>query len=286
MSETARFQPYLSRWNLVPDGAPIRTHSSDLLPVSADGREAMLKVARVAEEKTGARLMAWWAGEGAARVMQHDENAILIERASGTRSLSALAREGQDDEATLALCGAVARLHQPRPAPPSGLVRLEDWFAPLVDRSHYAILARCAAAARLLLAEPTEILPLHGDVHHGNVLDFRDRGWLAIDPKGLIGERSFDYANLFRNPDLATATTPDRLARRGTTGRGQRLARSGPVAAMDHRLGRALGALVARRCRRGGGWRNARDRRAGDGDTRRGEALTSDAGRSKRQDGE
>ena len=55
---------------------------------------------------------------------------------------------------------------------------------------------------------------LHGDIHHGNILDFGERGWLAIDPKGLSGERGFDYANLFCNPDPETAAAPGRLARR------------------------------------------------------------------------
>ncbi|MHC2251156.1 streptomycin 6-kinase [Bradyrhizobium embrapense] len=45
------------------------------------------------------------------------------------------------------------------------------------------------------------------------------RGWLAIDPKHLVGERGFDYANIFTNPDLAdparpVATEPGRFARR------------------------------------------------------------------------
>lgn len=60
---------------------------------------------------------------------------------------------------------------------------------------------------------------LHGDLHHDNVLDFGPRGWLAIDPKHLIGERGFDYANIFTNPDLAdptrpVATKPECFARR------------------------------------------------------------------------
>jgi streptomycin 6-kinase len=54
---------------------------------------------------------------------------------------------------------------------------------------------------------------LHGDIHHENVLDFGPRGWLVIDPKGLLGERGYDYANLFCNPDEGTATTPGRLGR-------------------------------------------------------------------------
>ena len=60
---------------------------------------------------------------------------------------------------------------------------------------------------------------LHGDLHHDNVLDFSARGWLAIDAKGLTGERGFDFADIFTNPDLAdprhpVATRPDRFARR------------------------------------------------------------------------
>jgi streptomycin 6-kinase len=65
-----------------------------------------------------------------------------------------------------------------------------------------------------LLAHPQNVVPLHGDVHHGNILDGGARGWLAIDPKGVLGERAFDYANLFRNPDAYFAGEPDRLRRR------------------------------------------------------------------------
>ncbi len=49
---------------------------------------------------------------------------------------------------------------------------------------------------------------LHGDIHHDNILDFGSRGWLAIDPNRLIGERGFDYANLFCNPDLSDPSPP------------------------------------------------------------------------------
>ena len=57
---------------------------------------------------------------------------------------------------------------------------------------------------------------LHGDIHHGNVLDFGPRGWLFIDPKRLIGERGFDFANILRNPDAQVATAPGRLARQAS----------------------------------------------------------------------
>ena len=83
--------PYLARWRLTPDGDRIATHSSLLLPVTRGGSRAMLKLALDPEEKVGGALMAWWDGGGAARVLAHDTHTVLLERAGGARSLSALA---------------------------------------------------------------------------------------------------------------------------------------------------------------------------------------------------
>jgi streptomycin 6-kinase len=215
MGDGTTFDAYLARWGLIPDGAPAVTHSSSLLPVRRDGVPAMLKIAREAEERAGARLMVWWDGEGAARVLEHDGDALLMERATGGGSLAAMAREGRDDEASRILCAAAARLHAARDRPAPELVPLARWFRALepAAAARGGIVARAAAAARELLASPRDVTVLHGDVHHGNVLDFGSRGWLAIDPKGLVGERGFDFANLFCNPDRETAAVPGRLAR-------------------------------------------------------------------------
>lgn len=40
---------------------------------------------------------------------------------------------------------------------------------------------------------------LHGDLHYGNVLRSDRSGWLAIDPKGVLGEPCYDVGDLFRN---------------------------------------------------------------------------------------
>jgi streptomycin 6-kinase len=56
-----------------------------------------------------------------------------------------------------------------------------------------------------LLDDPGAQVALHGDLHHGNVLDFGERGWLAIDPKFLVGHRVFDYTNILCNPGAALA---------------------------------------------------------------------------------
>jgi streptomycin 6-kinase len=173
------FNPYLSRWDLVPDGDPIVTRSSRLLPLRYCGAPAMLKIATEEEEQRGNALMIWWNGDGAARVLAHDSDALLLERATGTRSLTAMAKDGNDDEASRILCAVAARLHAPRSSPPPELVPLPRWFealAPVAD-SQGGILRLASRTAQELLREPRDIAVLHGDIHHANVLDFGPRGW-------------------------------------------------------------------------------------------------------------
>jgi streptomycin 6-kinase len=215
VNENDDSKAYFDLWRLIPDGAPIVTHSSRLFPVRRDGEPAMLKIAVAPEEKWGAELMVWWNGVGAARVLEHEGDAILLERATGPCSLIEMVRSGGDDEASRIICKAVVGLHASRGISLPTLIPLVYRFRSLEAMAHCegGTFVRSAVTARKLLSEPRDVVTLHGDIHHGNILDFAERGWLAIDPKGLVGERGFDYANLFCNPDNAIATSPGRFAR-------------------------------------------------------------------------
>lgn len=185
----------------------------------------MLKLAFEEEEQHGPDILKYWDGEGAARVLEHEGHAVLLERVIGARSLAEMTWTGQDDEATRIICSVAAKLHAPRPHPRPEMIPLETWFAALGPQAkkHGGILALADAAARELFAEPREVTTLHGDLHHDNVLDGGERGWLAIDPKRLWGERGYDFANILCNPDVAeqnpnrapqkvpVATVPGRL---------------------------------------------------------------------------
>ncbi|OBZ93287.1 hypothetical protein ADU59_22820 [Pararhizobium polonicum] len=210
------FDRHIKAWGLAPDGAPVVTHSSHLLPVRWQGLPAMLKVATIAEETRGGLLIQWWDGDGAAKVYAHDGEAILLERAEGKRSLLVMAMNGDDDEASRIICRTVQTLHRPPAKPYPELVPLDIRFRALeaAASAYGGVFSTSDAVAKALLAAPREVGVLHGDIHHGNILDFEDRGWLAIDPKGLLGERAYDYANLFCNPAPAVATDPARLRRR------------------------------------------------------------------------
>lgn len=209
------FEPYLKRWQLIPDGTVIITHSSSLLPVRLAGKPAMLKISVASEEKNGGLLMEWWDGDGAARVLAREDDAILLERAISNTTLTEMVLHGKDDGASQIMCKVAAHLHAPRQRPLPELVPLTHWFQALEPAaSRYGgIYVHSAAVARELLSQPQNTVVLHGDIHHGNILDFGARGWLAIDPKGLLGESGFDYANIFCNPDSSIAAHPVRFRR-------------------------------------------------------------------------
>ncbi|WP_229783565.1 aminoglycoside phosphotransferase family protein [Deinococcus sedimenti] len=183
------------------------------MPVRWQGQAAMLKVARSAEEVRGHDLMVWLGGQGTAQVFRHEGEALL-ERLEPTPSLTDWALSGQDDAATRVLCGAAAGVHAARVPPWPDLPGLPRWFRALeAAQGQGEVFARAWGTAQRLLTDPRDVRPLHGDLHHGNVLHSPERGWLVIDPKGLIGERTFDFANILCNPTLEHALMPGRLDR-------------------------------------------------------------------------
>jgi streptomycin 6-kinase len=150
------FGPYLARWNLVPDGAPIITRAACQLPVLRSGEPAMLKLAHEKDERLGGELMERRGGDGAARVLARDDAALLLERAMGTAFLADMARSGRDDEACRILCATASRLHTPRSKPLPEMIPLKVWFQDLepTASAHGGIFARCAARGGSALRRP------------------------------------------------------------------------------------------------------------------------------------
>jgi streptomycin 6-kinase len=210
---------WLTAWGVVPTGSAIVTPSSELVPGMRLGVPVMLKIARVEEEARGAALLQWWGGHGAAPVLEREGWATLMVRATGSRDLTEMAVSGQDAAATEILVRTALDLHdRTAPTAPDAVpvLPLGDWFRALLAGEFDDPLLRRAAgiASRLIDGTPSaDVVVLHGDIHHGNVLDFGDR-WAAIDAKGLIGHRAFDLANILCNPSERSAldNLPARLA--------------------------------------------------------------------------
>jgi streptomycin 6-kinase len=138
-----------------------------------------------------------------------DVGALLVERLEPGTMLVEVA-ESDDDQATIIAAGLLRQLWRPVPETGHGLRPLEDWCAAYdrnrevlgraVDGFPAALFQRADALRRDLLASTTTQSVLHGDMHHFNVLRAQRADWLAIDPKGLAGDRAFDVCQFFRNP--------------------------------------------------------------------------------------
>lgn len=202
-------------WMLTADGDYFLAGDSLLQPVLFEQRPAMLKIPLSGKGSAGFRLLDCWAGKAAVNVYRYDANALLMERATGERSLRGMVLDGREAEANTIVCGVLQQLHAHDCTQLPNLPPLTSWFQSLATAAaqHGAVFANCHEIADNLLRDPRDIVALHGDIHYDNILDAGERGWLAIDPKSVIGERGFDYANLFCNPTIEVATSPNRLPR-------------------------------------------------------------------------
>lgn len=190
-----------------------------------DGTSAVVKSLKpfddVADELRGAHYLRWRNGTGAVRLLASEGNDMLLEDAGDMLLARQLDANG-DAAATEIAAELMAELFTPaeRPFPPE-LQPLRERYASLFARGNRdrakdigSIYVEASTLASTLLDNQRDVRPLHGDLHHDNILQ-SPRGWLAIDAKGLLGDTAFDAANFFYNPldrsDLCL--DPARIAR-------------------------------------------------------------------------
>ena len=214
MSADAALAPWLTRLGLTLTGRPSygdREPYPGAAPVAfveRDGAPLVLKLLpRGSDEYGSAWVLAHWNGVGAVRLIEADEGAVLIERAIPGDDLTALVAADRDDDATLALCEVMAKLD--RPPPPHGRLRtVADWGrgfrrnrrAAAAQGMPRALIDRAEALFMDLCRTQATPIVLHGDLQHYNVLRDAQRGWLAIDPKGILGEPAYETGAMLRNP--------------------------------------------------------------------------------------
>jgi streptomycin 6-kinase len=206
----ARLGAAMARWSLDAAMPVAETATSWVLrATSARGAHALKLLKPYGhDEISGARLMQYWGGDGGARIDAIHEHDVLMEWLDGG-TLGDLVRadHARDGDALDVLCDVLAALHKRRTGPVPELWPMEHWMKPLADSdltflpaNMRPLWARAQQMLADLLVTTTDPRPLHGDLHHDNVIGGRDRRWRAIDPKGLFGDPVFDGANIFRNP--------------------------------------------------------------------------------------
>lgn len=199
---------YLALWDLSNPQFLTQTMTSHIYSVTYETETVILKLLSPSEvdEQRGAVALRYFDGHGAVRLLRYDEGAHLMEYAAGDE-LVTLVERGEDENATRIIAQVIQQLHSvPQNIPHDGLFMLERWFEALFKKAASdrqagidSIYVRSASLARRLLVDQREVRVLHGDIHHRNIRK-TSRGWLTFDPKGLIGERTYDCANTLCNP--------------------------------------------------------------------------------------
>jgi streptomycin 6-kinase len=176
-----------------------------------DGTRCVIKVSRhVDETRNEIAALRLWAGDGVARLLEADPDAgaLLLERIDpGTLLVDTAAID--DEAATRTAAGVLRELWRPV-REPHGLRSLDSWCG-AYDQNRAALsrgeggfpaalFQRADAMRQHLLDSTRDPVALHGDLHHFNILRSGTSEWLAIDPKGLVGDRCFDICQFLKNP--------------------------------------------------------------------------------------
>ena len=160
---------------------------------------------------------------GMVRTYEHVPGAILMERLSPGNSLVDLAISDRDEEATAVVAAVIDAIATSRDAGSHACPTVQDWgrgfdkylatadesiSRDLVSEAHHMFEELCQSMSNARL--------LHGDLQHSNILFDEERGWVAIDPKGVIGEIEYEIGAALRNPREAPLvfTSPATIERR------------------------------------------------------------------------
>jgi streptomycin 6-kinase len=171
-----------------------------------DGVRVVLKMTKQAgDESHSGEVLKAYAGDGAVQVYESEIDAVLLERLEPGEQLVNLVKRGDDAEATKILAEVIAKLAD-REAP-RGCPTVADWgrgFDRYLQSDDEHIDRKIVEEARQiyqqLASSQQKTMLLHGDLQHYNVLFDNERGWTAIDPKGVIGELEYELCALLRNP--------------------------------------------------------------------------------------
>ena len=207
------------RWSIVI-GAPFPQLSFNYAApaIRDDGSSVVVKVCFLDKEyATEVDALRVYAGRGAVRLLDFDmdRGVMLLEH---IRPGTLLVAVEDDEEATSIAAAVMKRLWRPAPDAHTfpavgqwaeGLVRLRETFDGGTGPFPRRLVEEAERLFAELLGSMGEQVVLHGDLHHFNILAAEREPWLAIDPKGVVGEAAYETGALIRNPIPEIVSRPD-----------------------------------------------------------------------------
>jgi streptomycin 6-kinase len=201
-----RLAKYSRQWDVAIEKT-FETESSVLAFGERNSSRVVLKIIKqLGDEWHSGDILRAFDGDGAVKVHESQAGAILLERLDPGDELVKLVRDGNDERATEILAQVINQLANH--AAPPGCATVFDWalgFDRYLDTNHKQLPAALVHKAhdlyQHLANSSSRTMLLHGDLHHYNVLFDAKRGWVAIDPKGVVGELEYEIGAILRNPN-------------------------------------------------------------------------------------
>jgi streptomycin 6-kinase len=196
------------RWQLVLGEPFLLSYNYVCSATQKDGSQAVFKIGVPnIELNSEINTLRLYAGQGACQLLAADaeKGMLLLERLRPGMMLATLEN---DDQTTEIAAQVMKRLHRQVPQQ-AGFLSLRKWFDKLsAVRTHFnggagpfpeKSFALAEGLIHDLFSEQCPQVLLHGDFHHFNILS-SERGWLAIDPKGVAGPAEYEVGPLLINP--------------------------------------------------------------------------------------
>ncbi len=178
--------------------------------IRKDGSIVVLKAGMPSNNEilTEIQALRFWDGHGSVQLLEAavEQGMFLLAYLQPGTPLTAVPN---DDQATTIAAQVMQQLwkpietHYPFPT-------VHDWFGGLTNlRQKYAggtgpfptkLIDQTEIVVQELLNSMKTAVLLHGDLHHDNIVKATRQPWLAIDPKGVIGEPPYEIGALLRNP--------------------------------------------------------------------------------------
>ncbi len=150
------------------------------------------------------RVLKIYDGRGVPKLLDFDlEKGVMLQEAAlpGTHLKKLFPDE--EEQAISITVGVMKQIHAVKlDSKAFNLPKIESWLASLHsnhrDIPNELMVKARSLASNLMKSQGSPVL-LHGDLHQDNILK-NSQGWIAIDPKGVMGEPAYEVGAFIRNP--------------------------------------------------------------------------------------
>lgn len=174
-----------------------------------NGEDLVLKIGFLGDEEflREVKALRIYGGNGAIKILKEDldNSVILLEACIPGNPLHTI----ENEEKEILIFTNICKRIWTKVPEDSGFAKLADeskyfdWYFANIEKCKDSLpedlVIKAQKVFKDLINSQGDLYLLHADLHHDNILN-SERGWLSIDPKGIIGEREYEPSVYILNP--------------------------------------------------------------------------------------